>query len=375
MDNESFFHAAQLLVNLISERKQKAIERGEFYNVFEVLNLSTDEVRLHSAFIADLLNPKGKHGLGIKPLQEFIRILHIDTEFDENALWNCHVRREYHIGNLTEDKTSGGNIDILLIIDNYLIVIENKIQADDQPRQLRRYYNFVESHPHKLVYLTLYGNQPSEDSACGLECDKHFMCLSYKTDITRWIEHCLIMAISKPLIRETLQQYLNIIMTITDTIMEENYKTQLYTLMDKCPDVVPTIRKEEWGYRQHLVLTYIITPFKEWCNQNGYRCQVGPEFENQDSGVWFGIALTDQNKYIAVKFNRRDYTDAVYGIGMPDINDPYTLHIPNMTAFEQYRSWSVDIAKDIIHMEVFNYVCEKIEQMIKVMATNTKTLL
>ncbi len=37
---------------------------GADYNVFNVLRLKRDEVRLHSRFIGDLLNPKGKHGRG-----------------------------------------------------------------------------------------------------------------------------------------------------------------------------------------------------------------------------------------------------------------------------------------------------------------------
>ena len=43
------------------EEKRK---RGENFNIFRVLGLSTSEVRLHSAFLAELLNPNGDHGLG-----------------------------------------------------------------------------------------------------------------------------------------------------------------------------------------------------------------------------------------------------------------------------------------------------------------------
>ena len=35
---------------------------GENYNIFRILQMGSSEVRLHSAFIADLLNPKGNHG-------------------------------------------------------------------------------------------------------------------------------------------------------------------------------------------------------------------------------------------------------------------------------------------------------------------------
>ena len=365
MNNESFFQSAQLLLTFITEKKQQAIERGEHYNVFEVLNLSTDEVRLHSAFIADLLNPKGKHGLGAKPLKSFIKIFGLGLDFDDTALENCNVKREYVIGPISEDQMTGGNIDILLEIGNHFIVIENKIYyAGDQPRQLRRYHNFVESQPHTLIYLTIGGDEPSEDSSDGLVCGKNYICKSYRDDVIRWIDECLAMAIAKPLIRETLQQYLHVIKTLTDTIMEENDRTQLFVLMDQYPDVVLAIREEDWAYRKHLVSTYIIEPFKKWCSQQHYNCQIGFEFENQDSGVWFGISRSGWKKCVAVTFKKRDYKDAFYGIGEPDITGD-TIVIPEMIRFEKYQSWSVDIVKDLKSYKVFDYVCEKLGRLMK----------
>lgn len=35
---------------------------GENFNIFQILGLQTSEVRLHSAFLAELLNSKGLHG-------------------------------------------------------------------------------------------------------------------------------------------------------------------------------------------------------------------------------------------------------------------------------------------------------------------------
>ena len=50
-------------INLILARekaiKQEKLKRGENFNIFSTLNLSKNETRLHSAFIAELLNPKG----------------------------------------------------------------------------------------------------------------------------------------------------------------------------------------------------------------------------------------------------------------------------------------------------------------------------
>jgi hypothetical protein len=35
---------------------------GESFNVFKLLKMETNEVKMHSAFIGDLLNPSGTHG-------------------------------------------------------------------------------------------------------------------------------------------------------------------------------------------------------------------------------------------------------------------------------------------------------------------------
>ena len=43
------------------------------YNIFSVLNMERDETKLHSAIIADLLNPNGRHELGSEPLILFLK--------------------------------------------------------------------------------------------------------------------------------------------------------------------------------------------------------------------------------------------------------------------------------------------------------------
>ena len=63
---------------LDEERKAK---RGEFFNIFNVIGLSSEEVRLHSAFIAELLNPQGSHGVGNLFLKEFLKLLDLPIDY------------------------------------------------------------------------------------------------------------------------------------------------------------------------------------------------------------------------------------------------------------------------------------------------------
>lgn len=109
---------------------------GENFNVFNILGLTTNEVRTHSAFIAELLNPNGSHGKKDTFLSLFLQQMEIKDFYSEDA----RVVVEKHVGFISSDTTEGGNIDIIAIDkDNRAVIIENKIYAPDQPSQLLRF--------------------------------------------------------------------------------------------------------------------------------------------------------------------------------------------------------------------------------------------
>ena len=123
---------------LLAETYKKIeMAKGEGYNIFRVIDMTANETSVHSAFLADLLSPKGLHGMGDVFLRLFIEQIGLKTDFmTEKA---C-VEREKYIGTVT--KTTGGRLDIL--IDDTAgksIIIENKIYATDQENQLIRYSN------------------------------------------------------------------------------------------------------------------------------------------------------------------------------------------------------------------------------------------
>lgn len=55
---------------IIDDYKTKEKD-GLLFNIFEILDRTTDEVKCHSAFIAELLDPKGEHGQSSKFLKLF----------------------------------------------------------------------------------------------------------------------------------------------------------------------------------------------------------------------------------------------------------------------------------------------------------------
>lgn len=193
---------------------------GEDFNIFNITGIGTSEVKLHSSLIAELLNPCGQHGMGRIFLNHFLkRIQTVDSFNLDFFLKNdVDVSKEEWIGYMDEQKNSGGYIDIILKTNyNNAILIENKIYATDQPRQLRRYASKYKK--ALIIYLTLNGRPASPKSTCNDEFPTEKinpLCLSYSDFILKWLSECKISAIDKPMIREILNQYIFLIKQITN---------------------------------------------------------------------------------------------------------------------------------------------------------------
>jgi|GEM_PF-5801518 len=219
---------------VILQQKKDEAKQGIGFNIFQILKRNHDEVNGHSAFIATLLDSRGAHAQGAKFLSLFVEKLETAIKSDNELLkktidttpltspsnlWK--VTPEKYFPNKNPGSTSKGNfIDILITTPDYAIVIENKINAKDQPNQLWRYKQSVtKEYGDKkkiiLIYLTKSGYQPSESSlkkessiegGDNVSIDE-VLCLSYKEFIQEWIEECIGAVPLIPHIRETLFQY------------------------------------------------------------------------------------------------------------------------------------------------------------------------
>ncbi|WP_425075727.1 PD-(D/E)XK nuclease family protein [Psychroserpens sp. S379A] len=199
--------------------------KGELFNIYNILSLKTKEVRTHSAFIAELLNPKGTHFLGSVFLEAFIKLLPLEYFKDYIDAETCTVLVEYHTGPINNDLKIGGRIDIL-IKDGYnkTIVIENKIDAGDQLFQIERYYNYNKKNGNKVVYISKYGDSPDYNSKGDYIEGKDFHILSYQQDIINWLEECQSLASDQPILRESIKQYKILIQQITNTLGDKEDK-------------------------------------------------------------------------------------------------------------------------------------------------------
>ena len=100
-----------------------------------------------------------------------------------------------------DDEGQRGFIDILIEAQvpsgRLALVIENKIYASDQPRQLARYWGGLKNQGWLneeivLVYITPDGHAPEQISLTGLPASVAgaTVCMSWRDDLIKWMECC-----------------------------------------------------------------------------------------------------------------------------------------------------------------------------------------
>lgn len=151
------------------------------YNIFEVMGVEYNEV-IVCRFIGNLLDLKGKHGLGDQPLRLFIRDVLNDKEGLSENLENAIINLEEHTNN---DR----RVDIVIHLNKKVYPIEVKIWAGDQDKPLEDYhhYFFGKSGQNKIYYLNPGGWEPSEKSKGGLPKEQ-ISCISFYEHIMDWLK-------------------------------------------------------------------------------------------------------------------------------------------------------------------------------------------
>ena len=96
---------------IITHQRELEEIRGEKFNVFSILSMETKEDATHSAFIGELLDPKGSHMMGAVFLEQFLKAILHAANFNASS---ATVTREFYIGKVDFEKRTGGRIDILI---------------------------------------------------------------------------------------------------------------------------------------------------------------------------------------------------------------------------------------------------------------------
>lgn len=309
-------------INALIAKYRKINEiTGENFNVFRILKLESSEVRMHSAFLAELLNPRGSHGQKDIFLKLFIKAFCFKgNDIDSST---CEVIIEKHTGFLNNEKTEGGRLDILIRDGNHnQIVIENKIYAGDQTNQLTRYYLYANN--ADILYLTLNGSAPSKNSYGNLEIDRHFKCISYKTQIIDWLIECRKEMAVIPLIRESISQYINLIKYLTNQTLNSNMQEEL-------SDIIKSNLKASFSISGNLdqTLKKISDEFgvlvKETIANDEISVSYKINFNNNYTGIWI---WKKEWKYVKIGFQFQSKNiNMIYGFTA--INNPYKTPLPD----------------------------------------------
>lgn len=173
----------------IEHDRQALAEFNPNLNVWEAVNIARSELK-HCSFLRWLLDPRGSHYQGDLFLKRFSESF--PREIPKDELSSCKVKSEdfYH---------GVGRVDISITGRSFIIVIEAKIDADEQEDQVSRYGQLRQDSPKNvvIVFLTKDGREPDTGDAD--------LCIAWK-DIgeicKEFIKEC-----KNPWLAELVRQY------------------------------------------------------------------------------------------------------------------------------------------------------------------------
>ena len=315
--------------NLMKENQSR---RGlNDFNLFTSLLNMTDEVRLHSRFLYALLDINGEHGQGSLFLDLFLRECNL-SDLGINTS-SCRIYKEYRY------------IDLYITDGIKHIIIENKIYARDQDKQIQTYVEAIENENKKdseiheniiVVYLSLDRLKPSSESLgdfkyCSgmlIKNNKEYLIrsITYKKEILNWIRAARKQVGNITNLSVIIEQYKDVILKLYN-----KYEGKLMTLNDyinSCEDsgsdkidVLNTIRKIVVEYdtlRKDIIMKKFFVKIEEIIKNEGLS---GWEFvceNNKLQSRWeypLRIQQSDASKvFFAFEFNGGNFIDPYYGI-------------------------------------------------------------
>ena len=366
-------------VAVISKKNAEILDAtGGRFNMFRLCGVNHYE-NTHSAIIAEFLNPNGTHGLKSKLLECFIETL---GEYFTIQNFNFDKSRVF-----TEYSTKEGRIDIL-IEDNQkkAIIIENKIYANDQFEQLKRYNKYAsdtyKKENYQILYLTLFGNNATEQSGEGVS----YLSISHEYNIINWLEKCVAISSRFPIVRETIIQYINHLKQLTNQDMDAKNKDEITKILSNIENLKAAqiiyqnytatydylakehfnpkmetfakLRGLEYHYEksEELYIKFYFTNPK-WEG----KCWIGFTFEK--SHCDYGLC-NDHNTCKITEENRQMIYDGLDKLKISNYkkNDlwPFYVSFPKLSL----KSWEDDIIKSD---KFFEYCTDRITQILSVM--------
>ena len=190
---ELFNELVPKIENYKKEREKENLSTSCDFNVFEFLKCDEN---MFSSIIADMLCPKGAHGQKEAFLAAFLKLIEKKTGRNiknKSFSFVTKIQRE-------ESTEEGRRMDIYVeFMDRFLLVIENKVWAKDQPKQVEDYLSEIKARKcldYLFIYLTPGGSNPTKESIEEAKRETfrkegRFATMSYKEDIAEWLNDCI----------------------------------------------------------------------------------------------------------------------------------------------------------------------------------------
>ena len=165
----------EILKEFISDKevqeKINAIKNSVMdFNIFEITGLSNQEIK-HSNTLAWLFGDN-EHGLKYQILERFLKFTLKSSDNTSESYENLEKYLKIQEKNIRIFRESD-NIDLLLIDKNneFVITIENKVEADEGEEQLLKYRKFIDDKYKDFeriyIFLTKDGRLPEDETEQG----------------------------------------------------------------------------------------------------------------------------------------------------------------------------------------------------------------
>ena len=197
--------------DIVDVYRKKREQIGLDYNVFTLMDIERREEETHEYMIYSILNYRNPDRQ-----KEFIEQFLISMGFPKSFLrekWT--VEREHYTENY-------GRPDLFFKPTGHsrkCVVVELKVDAGDQPRQLKRYEDYVRAcgyQDFRIIYLTLDGRDPEEQSYEGMVHPEWLMRKSFGVDVLNWLEGCMEICQDNSVDAGFIQQYMILLRKLTE---------------------------------------------------------------------------------------------------------------------------------------------------------------
>lgn len=331
------------IASILKRHREVALARQDSFNIFEILRLQSDEQRLHSRFIAHLLNPSGSHEMGSLFLDSFLSIVAI--KFDSAS---AKVSTELFVGRVDHKAKTGGSIDIYLE-DKYGqgISIENKIYAIDQKNQLERYWNYRNG-KNQVIYLTLNNSNEDESTRNVADFDD-YLPISYSEEIMTWLEECHRISVDHPTLRETIKQYRNTVAQLTNQMNDQEQnelKAMILRNFEAASQVASNfdkIRLEIAGRLRDAVYTRLSDQVGE-----KFHVSKGHDIKTRFAQIWIEYRHNDEllkHVFLGIEPFNRGHTHPELFIGVFDAEEEKENGFSQLNDLNRYNAYWSNIRK------------------------------